>query len=100
MIALISWSAMILLLVKRGGGEIWQPISGKMSENQFFLEAIRSDHSSSLEMSDRSDHSSSLEMSLPQYYNCQICLRLRLHAREEKNDFFIRSDEIPCLRPP
>ena len=36
---------MIVLLVKRGGGEIWQSISGKPGANQFFLEATRSDHS-------------------------------------------------------
>ena len=61
MIALINWSAMALLLVKRGGGEIWQSISGKPIANQFFLEATRSDHSSS--KSTRDEPSSVLQLS-------------------------------------
>ena len=41
MIALINWSAMALLLVKRGGGEIWQSISGKPNvQTNFFWKPV------------------------------------------------------------
>ena len=41
MIGLIDWSAMVLLLVKRGGGEIWQSISGKPNvQTNFFWKPV------------------------------------------------------------
>ena len=41
MIVLINWFAMIVLLVKRGGGEIWQSISGKPNvQTNFFWKPL------------------------------------------------------------